>query len=265
MKILIFSFLLMGAITLAQSNYGSLDTLAIIDKKIITLNEFQKYYNEKMLKIGLMDNGDTRIKYLQNLVDDELLLSDAKKRGIDKTKSALAELERIKTQELLNAFSKQFIEPAISISEQDIKNMYIKMNTKIKVKHLYASTLYEAEKLYDRLNKGKTFDELAKEIFHDETLKENGGDLGYISIDEMDPNFEEAAFSMKVGDISKPIKTVTGYSIIKVEDIKQNPFVIESEYLKAHDRIKAFVTKRVYEEAAKTYTTNLKKELDIKF
>jgi len=70
---------------------------------------------------------------------------------------------------------------------------------------------------------------------------------------------------MKVGEISKPIKTVTGYSIIKVEDIKQNPFVIESEYLKARDRIKAFVSKRAYEEAAKRFTADQKRELAITF
>lgn len=58
---------------------------------------------------------------------------------------------------------------------------------------------------------------------------------------------------------------MTGYSIIKVEDIKQNPFVIESEYLKARDRINAFVKKRAYEEAAKRYTTGQKKELAITF
>ncbi len=265
MKILLISFFLIGAITFAQSNYGTLDTLAIIDKRVITLSEFQKYYKEKMLRVGLTDNGDTRIKYLQNLVDDELLLLDAKKRGNDKTKSALTELERIKTQELLNAFSKKFIEPAVIVSEQDVQQMYRKMNTKIKVKHLYASTLDEAEKLYDQLKKGKSFEELAREVFHDAQLKDSGGDLDYISVDEMDPNLEEAAYSMKIGEVSQPIKTVTGYSIIKVEDIKQNPFVIESEYLKAHDRIKSFVKKRTYEEAAKKYSAEKKKELAITF
>ncbi|NCQ18201.1 MAG: hypothetical protein GW805_07760 [Ignavibacteria bacterium] len=264
-RIVILFFLFVAVPTFAQSRYGLNDTLAVVGNKIITLNEFQLFYKEKLRKIGLTDNGDTRIKYIQNLVDDELLLLDAKKRGIDKTKSALVELERIKNQELLNAFSKSFIEPTVNVTEQDLKNMYIKMNTKIKVKHLYGSTLEEAGILYDQLKEGNSFEELAKEVFHDEQLKENGGDLGYISVDEMDPNLEETAFSMKVGEISKPIKTVTGYSIIKVEDIKQNPFVIESEYLKARDRINAFVKKRAYEEAAKRYTTGQKKELAITF
>ncbi len=264
-KILTFSFLLGFTTIFAEMSHSQSDTVAIIGKKIITLEEFQKYYKEKIRKVGLTDNGEIRIKYLQNLVDDEIFLLDAKMKGIDKTKSAITEYARIKAQELLNAYSKKIIEPAISISEQDIKSMYIKMNTKIKVKHLYALNLQDAEKLYDEIKNGKSFEELARVVFHDEQLKEYGGDLGYISVDEMDPNFEAAAYSMKIGEISQPIKTVTGYSIIKVEDIKQNPFVIESEYLKAHDRIKAFVAKRAYENAAKQYSANQKRELEIKF
>lgn len=265
MKIVILFFLFVSAASVAQTNYRSVDTLAIVGNRTITLDEFQTYYKEKLRKIGLTDNGDTRTKYLQNLVDDELLLLDVKSRGINKTKSALVELERIKTQELLNAFSKRFIEPTVKVTEQDVQQMYIKMNTKIKVKHLYASNLEEAEKLYDQLNEGKSFEELAKEVFHDEQLKDSGGDLGYISVDEMDPDFENAAFALKVGEVSQPVKTVTGYSIIKVEDIKQNPLVIESEYLKARERIKAFVSKRAYEEAAKRFTADQKRELAITF
>ena len=241
------------------------DTLAVIGKKVITINEFQKYYKEKLLSIGLTDNGDTRIKYLQNLIDDEVLIVDAKNKGLDKLKVALSEYERISTQELLNAFSKNFIESSVNVTEQDIKNMYIKMNTKIKVRHLYAQSKEEADKLYAQLKKGEKFEELAKEVFHDEKLRDNGGDLGYISVDDMDPALENAAYSMKVGEISLPVKTVTGYSIVQVEDIKQNPFVIESVYLKAHDRIKAFVSKRAYEDAAKRYTVDQKKQLEIKF
>ena len=179
MKIVILSFLFISGASVAQTNYRSVDTLAIVGNRTITLDEFQTYYKEKLRKIGLTDNGDTRTKYLQNLVDDELLLLDAKKRGVDKTKSALVELERIKTQELLNAFSKRFIEPTVKVTEQDVQQMYIKMNTKIKVKHLYASTLEEAEKLFG----GPTITALFADKDTVEVAKPKGcakcGDSGY--------------------------------------------------------------------------------------
>jgi parvulin-like peptidyl-prolyl isomerase len=241
------------------------DTLAIIGSKIITVSDFTSSYKDRLMKLGLTDNGDTRIKYLMNLVDDEIIISKAKKTGLDKTKTSQTEYNRIRTQELLNAFSSKHIEPNINISEKDILDLYLKMNTAIKVRHLFADSKEKADSLYSELMKGITFDELAKGVFKDPKLRDNGGELGYISFDEMDPDFENTAYSLRPGEISKPVKTVEGYSIIKVEDIKQNPFDTENEVAKAHDRLKAFAKKRAYEEAAKQYTRSERVFLDLKF
>ncbi|MFA6599220.1 MAG: peptidylprolyl isomerase [Ignavibacteriaceae bacterium] len=263
-----FVFLLFFFITVGHSqtnDKANPEILAVIGNKKITVDAFITSYKDKLLRNGLTDNGDTRLKYLQNLIDDEVLITDAKNRRLDKTTDALSEYQRIRAQELLNAFSVKFIESEVKVTEEDIKSMYLKMNTKLKVRHLYAPSKEEADKLYSRVTNGESFEELAREVFRDPELRDNGGELGYITIDDMDPNFENAAFNLKVGEISKPVKTVTGYSIIQLEDIQQNPFVVESEYLKAHDHIKAFVHKRACEDAAKRYTKDEKNLLEIKF
>jgi len=241
------------------------DTLALIGNRVITSAEFSKSYKDRVLRLGLTDNGDTRRKYLQNLISDEVLIIQAKRTGLDKTDTARKEYKRIQTQELLNAFSEKHIEPKLIITEDELKSLYIKMNTKIKVSHLYAATLESANALYNSLQQGETFESLAKNCFRDPKLRDHGGELGYITVDEMDPEFEKAAYSMRPGDISKPVKTVEGYSIIKVEDIQQNPLNTENEFLKARDRLKAFARKRAYEDAVKQYTAELHEKLTIKF
>lgn len=123
-------------------------------------------------------------------------------------------------QELLNAYTIKYISPTIVINESDLQDLFVKLNTKIKVSHLYAPTKEKADLLYKELKSGKGFEDLAKENFLDPELRKNGGSLGYISIDEMDPEFEIVAYSLRVGEISQPVKTVQGYSIIRVEDIK---------------------------------------------
>jgi len=64
------------------------DTLAVIGKKAITAAQFEQLYKKKLLTVGLTDNGETRMKYLQNLVDDEILIAHAKRSNLEKTKEA---------------------------------------------------------------------------------------------------------------------------------------------------------------------------------
>lgn len=254
------------SISWAQSSRGpSLDTLAVVGKKVITSEGFARLYEEKLLRLGLGDNGETWRGYLRNLVDDEILIAQAKRKKLDRTKESLAELARIQLQELLNAYSETHISSTIEVTDDDLRELFLKMNTKIKVRHLYARTKVEADSLYDELSKGRSFIELAQRVFTDPRLKDNGGSLGYISIDEMDPDFERAAYRMNVDEISKPVKTVQGYSVIKVDDIKRNPFVTESEFQKAKERLRGLARKRRYEEAVKQYSTALRTSLHIQF
>ncbi|MGE5499592.1 MAG: peptidylprolyl isomerase [Syntrophothermus sp.] len=241
------------------------DTLALINDTPVTSQTFARLYAEKIGRLGLTDNGDVRQKYLLNLVSDEVLIQKAKFDGMDRTPDAIKELDRLKLQELLNSWSKKHISPQINIPDEELKDLFVKFNTSIKVSHLYAPSRAEADKLYNQLSKGKDFNSLAREIFSDPELRDNGGSLGYISVDQMDPEFEKAAYSMKKGEISHPVKTVEGYSIIRIDEIKKNPLVTETEFLKAKERLKAFVRKRAYEEAVLRFTGNLRKDLKIKF
>jgi parvulin-like peptidyl-prolyl isomerase len=232
---------------------------------VITSQTFDRLYKDKLVRLGLSDNGDTRIGYLQNLVDDELMIAHAKRLGLNRTKKAHAERERIQTQELLNAYTEKHIVPAVIVNDDDLKELIVIMNTKVKVRHLYAPTKEKADSLYLLLQHGQSIDDLAKTVFTDPQLRNNGGSLGYISFDEMDPDFEKKAFSMNVGEISRPVKTVQGYSIIEVDDRFRNPLVTESEFAKAKGRLKAYVNKNKFEEAAKEFSAALRSRLDIRF
>lgn len=79
-----------------------------------------------------------------------------------------------------------------------------------------------------KLKKGEKFETLAKEYSTD-TSKDNGGDLGWFDKKSMDETFSKAAFGLKVGQVSDPVKTKFGYHIIKkteergkYDDMKKN-------------------------------------------
>jgi len=94
----------------------------------------------------------------------------------------------------------------------------------VKARHILiagpdAESLEKAKAIRARVN-AKNFKEIAEKETQDPTGKSNGGDLGWFSSGRMVPEFETAAFGMKKGEISEPIKTQFGYHIILVEDKK---------------------------------------------
>lgn len=86
---------------------------------------------------------------------------------------------------------------------------------KIRASHILVQHQYEAEDLLRALKDGKSFEDLARRHSKCSSAAQ-GGDLGSFSSGRMDENFEEAAFALKVGQVSaKPVRTKFGYHLIK--------------------------------------------------
>ncbi len=83
-------------------------------------------------------------------------------------------------------------------------------------RHILVATEADAQKVLARLKNGEDFGALAKELSTDTTSGAKGGDLGWFGKGAMVQEFETAAFAMKVGEISQPIKSSFGYHIIQV-------------------------------------------------
>jgi peptidyl-prolyl cis-trans isomerase D len=77
-----------------------------------------------------------------------------------------------------------------------------------------------AEDIAKKAKAGADFAALAKQYSEDDSNASNGGDLDYFGRGRMVAEFEQAAFAMKAGEISNPVKTAFGYHIIKVVDNK---------------------------------------------
>ncbi|PIN75975.1 peptidylprolyl isomerase [Candidatus Woesearchaeota archaeon CG10_big_fil_rev_8_21_14_0_10_37_12] len=90
---------------------------------------------------------------------------------------------------------------------------------KVHAKHILVKTEQEASAIRFDLNQGKSFEEIAKEKSLCPSGKK-GGDLGWFGRGQMVKEFESAAFSLSVGELSKPVKTQFGWHLIKVEEKK---------------------------------------------
>ena len=91
--------------------------------------------------------------------------------------------------------------------------------SQVRASHILVNTEQEANDILAQLKAGKKFSDLARQHSTCPSGKE-GGDLGFFRRGMMVREFEEAAFSMKKGQTSAPVRTPFGYHLIMVTDTK---------------------------------------------
>ncbi len=92
----------------------------------------------------------------------------------------------------------------------------------VQARHILVKTYAEAVQVEERLKKGEDFAKLAQELSTDTGSKDEGGDLGWFARGQMIKEFEDAAFSLPVNQISQPVTTTFGVHIIQALGHEQN-------------------------------------------
>lgn len=156
------------------------------------------------------------------LVNQELLLQDAKENKLDNEEEFVKELEIVKNNMLKNYAMHKIFEK-VSVSEDEIENYYEENKDTLfspvtyTASHILLESEEMADKVLDQINDGLDFKEAAKKFSLDPT-KDNGGSLGSFPKGVMVKEFQQGLDKLKIGEISKPIKTQFGYHIIKLDN-----------------------------------------------
>jgi len=93
------------------------------------------------------------------------------------------------------------------------------MSKKVNAQHILVKTEEQAREILKEIEQGKSFEELARTKSLCPSGKK-GGSLGWFGHGQMVREFQKAAFALKKGEVSQPVKTQFGWHIIKVKDSK---------------------------------------------
>ncbi|KAF6511089.1 peptidylprolyl isomerase [Geobacillus sp. FSL K6-0789] len=198
---------------------------AIVETKNgnITKDEFYNEMKERVGKSVLRDLIDEKVLSKKYKVTDEEI-----DREIERIKEAYGTQYDLAVQQNGEKVIREMVKldllrtkaavEDIKVTEKELKEYYDNYKPKIRASHILVKDEKTAKEVKAKLDKGEDFAKLAKEYSQDPGSASNGGDLGWFGPGKMVKEFEEAAYKLKVGEVSDPVKTDYGYHIIKVTD-----------------------------------------------
>ena len=217
--------------------------------------------------------------FLERLVQVYLFSMEARAEKIDKEKALQTRTEDAINSILAQEYMKRKFANSTNISEKELKEYFdghksefarpgmvkarhilIKVDTKAKPREISAA-LSKAGNIKKELDKGADFTKLAAQYSDDPGTKNKGGDLGFFPRQRMVPPFSRAAFALKKGEISNPVRTPFGFHIIKVDDKKAE---VKLTYEEAKPRIRSRLTSMKQKTAMDKEIKRLEKKYKVK-
>ena len=164
---------------------------------------------------------------VDQLIDRASVAALARQHGLDKDPTVMRAIARATDEALENAVMRRDISP--TITEADIRARYDREiagkegEAEVHARHILVASEADAVKVIAELKKGGDFAAIAKSRSSDPGAGQ-GGDLGFFKKADMVPEFAEAAFALKPGQITeKPVKTQFGWHVIKIEERRSAP------------------------------------------
>ncbi len=199
--------------------------LATVGKKEITQEDIERvlrtidpqramqFYSEEGQK-----------KLVEELVYQELFYLNALDNGLDKDSTYINEIEKMK-ENLLKQYAINLLLKDTNVSDEELLTYYNEHKEQfvspdsVRASHILVEDESTALSILEEINGGLSFEEAAEK--HSKCpSNQKGGDLGFFTKGKMVPEFEAAAFTLSVDEISQPVKTQFGYHIIKVLEKK---------------------------------------------
>jgi len=178
-------------------------------------------------EIASLPPANRRRVLLEFLIEQQLFADAADAEKL----SSGAEYEKRLAYWQMRAKRDVFFEKSVkgTVSDGLAKGIYddkVKMippEEEVDARHILVETEAKANEVLEKVGKGEDFTALAALYSNDPGSKADGGKLGYFSKGQMVKEFEDAAFALKKGEVSKPVQSKFGWHVIKLEDRRTRP------------------------------------------
>jgi peptidyl-prolyl cis-trans isomerase SurA len=214
--------------------------VATVGQEKITLGDYEKFFTKSngTREAGAAASQEEREKFLSLVVKYKLKLADAYRRGVQNSPEVKSELAQYRGSLASSYLTER------EITAPGVRRLYDRRKEEIRASHILIelaqnassadslAAYTRAREIIQEAKAGKDFGTLAVSFSKDPSAQENKGDLYYFTGGQMVGPFEDAAYSMKPGEISSvPVRTQFGLHVIKVVDRRPSRGEIRASHL----------------------------------
>jgi peptidyl-prolyl cis-trans isomerase C len=198
--------------------------LAKVGDRVITQKDFEEFLSRNMnFRRNKAYSPEEKKAMLDNLVRSFVVVEEAEKDKMDETPEFKSKMKLYRVEILVQDYFGKL--PSVNVPEEEIETLIkdhpaLLPKETLQLKEIMVNTEKEADAIYDELKKGADFSKTAVDKSKAES-RVNGGSMRPVTRAMLPKPLEEAAFSLKQGEFSKPIKTEKGYYILYLTERKE--------------------------------------------
>lgn len=230
-KYLIVFPILAVAVAGAMATAPDSQTLMTIGDRPVSLDEFGYLYE----KNASQDNRQTPLdEYVEMFVNYRLKVADALDNKLDTLSDYRQEMEKFRRELAAPYFRDKAVDDSL------VRVAYDHLLENVEVSHILLPRLAKAadgsdkllaDSLYELLQQGADFADLARQYSRDPMTQAAGGRMGYIRGGQFPYAFEDVVYNTPVGQVAKPFSTVYGDHIIKVTGRRPDPGELHARHI----------------------------------
>jgi parvulin-like peptidyl-prolyl isomerase len=234
--------------------------LASIDGVAITTEDFTSAFNvlprEKQFDYATEQGKN---QFLTELINRQLLLQEADRRGITQNQEVLQQIRDASAQIIILHLIEK-LKQEVDLSIDEARQYYLdhpdefRIGEQLRIRHILirpdsdneadmAAAREKAGQVLKLIQTGVDFADLAGQISADQASAANGGDLGLLSPDQIDPALADAVATLAVGAITGPVRSSSGFHLIRLEE-KQPGELPVFDFVENKARAKALAAKQ---------------------
>ncbi len=212
-----------AAVLVSMGSLAAAQNIAVVNGKPISRAKADAFVQE-LIKQGQQDTPQLQALVRQELVDREILLQEAERRGLPAKADVKFQLDNARQQVLINALVQDQLSK-FGTSDADVRAEYdrlIKGDTgkEYRARHILVDKEEDAKGIIEKLKKGGRFEELAKQS-KDPGSATKGGDLDWADARSFVEPFSKAMVALEKGKFTEtPVQTQFGWHVIRLDDTR---------------------------------------------